>query len=180
LNDSVAAAVKNAGITIPEGKTPLDLLTENEGKDFGSYIRSELAKEVAPIKEKISQAEQQQVLQASIQRAIKADPDIAPHVDRAIAAIDGDADLTKMAMLGNGNGLFYVLRAVAGFEAKDQKIRELTGLLEKNKIAIKTAGGTTRAGAGAPKAPPSAAPKTLKEAARLAMAEIKANMEGGS
>jgi hypothetical protein len=180
LQNAADTAIRSSGIQIPEGKTALDLLTENEGKDFGTYMKSVLAEEIAPIKEKIGQAEQQQTLQASIQRAVRTNPEIQPYVEKAIAVIDSDADLTKMAMLGNGNGLFYVLQAVAGFEAKDQKIRELTGLLEKNKIAYKTAGGTTRAGAQAPKAQPTKAPKTLREAARQAMEMIKADQEAGA
>lgn len=180
LNQNVEAAIRNTGVQIPEGKTPLDLLTENEGKDFGAYIRGEMAKEFGPIKDKISQAEQQNVLTSAMQRAARDNPEIQPFMEASIREIDGDADLTQLAMTGNGNGIYYVLQGVAALKAsqqKDQKIKALESLLDKNKIAYKTAGGTTRAGTQTPKAQQPKAPKTLKEAARQAMELIKAEAE---
>jgi hypothetical protein len=179
LNDAIDASVRSAigDVPLPEGKTPLDLLTENDGRGFADFLRGVVAKEFEPVKAKISQAEQQQNLQASIQRAVKDTPHIQPFVEEAVRIIDSDPDLTKIAMLGNGGGLYYALRGVGAdlaLQQKDRTIRELNGLLEKNKIAVKTSGGTTRVGSGAPKSPAPQKAKTLLDAAKMAMEKVRA------
>lgn len=176
LNDSVNEGVKtalgDAGLQLPEGKSGLDLLTENGGKDFWNTVRNVVSNEFKPLKEKISAAEQQGVLQGAIMRARKDDPNVEKHWETAIQEIDQSPDLTKLAMAGGGNGLYYVLQGVSAVHearAKDARIRELSGLLEANKISVKTANGTTKSGSGTPKqqqAPTKA--KTIKEALGMA------------
>lgn len=180
INTKVAAAVRSAvgdGYQLPEGKTYLDLMTEDGGKGFGEALKAQVQSAMAPITQKISEAEQQQVLQQHINKAIMDNPAIKPHLEAAIRQIDGSADLTQLAMQGNGAGIYYVLQGVAAVEqakASQSRITELENLLGANKIAVKTANGTTRAGAVAPKqAAAPAKAKTLADAAKQALETYK-------
>jgi len=190
LNDSINASLRNvtetSGVVIPEGKTPLDLLTENDGKGFTDMLRGVVAKEFAPVKAQITQAEQNQIIQGSIARLTKDHPDLAPHVTKAAQIIDGDPDLSFLAQQGGYKASYYVMQGVAGLldnEAKSARIKELEGILGKSNIAKKTAAGTTRAGAGAPKTSQTEKPtgkteaEQIKSAAMIAMARIKADLE---
>lgn len=182
LNDTVTEGVKStlteAGIQLPEGKTGLDLLTENGGKDFWNTVRQVVSKEFEPVKAKISAAEQQDSLRASISQAQKDNPEVSKYLNAAIETIDKDQDLTRLAMIGGGKGLYYVLQGVAATHAvrdRDATIAQLKGILDANKIAIKTSNGTTRSGTGAQKtdAVKPAKATTLKDALAIAASRFK-------
>lgn len=173
LNQNLENGFKSADIPLPEGKTALDLVTEGDGRGLGEYFRSIVKAEVGPVQQVIQKAEFNQNLQTARDLAIADMPELRDHLEKAIPIIEGTPDLLKYVTDTNGRGLYRALQSV-GVVLENQRLK---GILEQNKIATKTANGTTRAGAGAPKQTSQSQPKTVKEAAAMAMKQIKADMD---
>lgn len=173
LNTALENGFKSAGIQMPEGKTALDLVTENDGKGLGEYFSSLVKSEVAPVKQAIETAQFNQNLQTARDMAIADMPDIKDHVEKAIPIIEQTPDLLKYVTETGGRGLYRALQSV-GMYLENQRLKSL---LEQNRIATRTSAGTTRAGAGVPKQTQQPKAKTLKEAAEMAMKMVKADLE---
>lgn len=181
LNKAVDDAVKGTfgeEFKLPEGKTGLDMLTENGGKGFAEMLRSTIQREVGPVRQQIDQANHEKTLAQHMQLAAQDNPMVREHFQRAIAEIENDPNLVALAEQGGGKGIYYVLQGVAaniaardGIRSRDARIKELESVLTKHNIAVKAAGGTSKAGGS--KKPDSQAPaKTLKEALSRAAAKV--------
>lgn len=192
LNDNVtnaARAVVGPDYKLPEGKTWLDLMTENGGKDFGEALRGTMASVVAPINQQITQAQLAQTFQQHGDMAYNDSPEaVRPYMQQAVKEVSENPDLVALAASNGGKASYYVLRGAAAtvavpalieaVKSKDAEIAGLKDLLTKNNIALKTAGGTSKAG-GKPvtQTKPEHA-KSLTEALNRAVARIKADEVG--
>lgn len=180
LNQNIENAIKQAGVELPAGKTGLDLVTENDGKGLGEYVARLVGGEIAPVKAAIESAQFSQNVQAARDLAVADMPEIKPHVESAVNIIEANPHLLKLAR-GNGGKDFYMVLQGVGSALEVQRLKvelkQRDDLLAKNKIAVRTAGGTTRAGAGAPKTQQPMKAKDLKEAAQMALKIVKADLE---
>ena len=176
LNNAVETAVRSTGIDIPEGKTPLDLLTEDNGRGFAEYIGKVMETKVAPLTENLQKAEFNQNVNTAKAMAIQDMPDIAPFLDEAVSIIESTPDLLRLAMSDGGKGFYRAYQGVGAVLAL-QKMKQTA---EAAKIAQKTADGTTRAGQSAPKDVTKSSLKgmpyndALRAAVRMAAEKVKA------
>lgn len=175
LNESVAAAVKSTGIEIPDGKTPLDLLTEDNGKGFAEYIGKVMESKISPVTQKLAGAEFNQNVNTAKALAIADMPEIAAHLDEAVAIIETTPDLLRLATSDNGKGFYRAFQGVGAVLA----MRKMQATTEAAKIAERTAAGTTQAGQGAPKETKQTKLSgsfndKIKQAAQIALERMKA------
>lgn len=181
LNNNVETAVRTTlgeEFKIPDGKSALDLLTEDGGKGFAEMLKGVIAKEVGPVREAMSTAQGEQTIRQHMELAAVDYPAVKTHFKEAVALIDANPDLVALAHAGGGKGVYYVLQGAAatieaqkGIQSRDREIKELKEVLAKHNIAVKTSNGASKAGGS--KKPDSVAPaKSLKEALNRAAAKV--------
>lgn len=163
LNRSAETAVNNivteTGVKIPDGKSPLDLLTENDGKDFFNLIRGQVAQEVKPLTDMAEMQKVNENIRQMVNVAVENFPEVKENAVDVIRVIDNDPELARLGQAYEGRALPYVMRGVAAV-LKSQKLEtevaRLNGLLKAATVG-KTVGTTSsRAGGTRPtsEAPP--------------------------
>jgi hypothetical protein len=157
LNKGASTAVENivaeAGLKIPEGKSALDLLTDNDGKDFFSLIRGQIAQEVKPLTELAATQKTSENIRSMVAVAIENFPEVKENVQEVVRVIDADPELTQLSKAYGGNALPYVMRGVAATinETKlKAEVKRLSGILDAAKVAKDAGKSTSRAGGTRP------------------------------
>lgn len=172
--DTVQRALDQSGITLPPGKSAMDLLTEDDGKGFFDALAKVQAQNLAPVKDFISQQETAQRINAMAAAARQAYPLVAQHAQEVAQIFDSNPDYVALAQQDNWAALPLVLQGIATAVDRDKMAAEnksLKKLLEANKIAIKTGGSTSRAG-GAPLQDASTTAKTIEKAYEIAQRKL--------
>jgi hypothetical protein len=164
--DRVEKGLGEMGMQLPEGKSVMDLLTEDDGKGFFEALGQVQQKNMAPVTEFVSAQRQAAQIAEMTGLAVQEFPIVKDHLDEARQIISQDGDLLKLAQTEGWRGLPYVLRGVAtdlALRKLQAEHREMKKLLDASKVAGKTGTSTSRAG-GIPSKESATRAKTLEAA----------------
>lgn len=181
--DQVGQKLAEAGIKLPEGKTMYDMLSEEGGSGFVKLLSGVVNDSIAPIKDKISKAENDQMVRSQIALAQSQYPEVKKHFETAVQIADSNPDLQEAALVQGGRYLPYVLAGVAMELEKNElkaKLAEMAKALEKAGVATKTGGRTTLTGGKIKKGDEGGNGRSLESIAGAMFDKIKAGDTLGS
>lgn len=167
--DQVGRDLVSKGIELPDGKTMYDLLSEEGGRGFVNVMSGVMEGAVAPIRDKIARAENDQMVKNQIAIAQQEYPEVKKHFARAVEIADKNPDLQEAALVQGGRYLPYILAGVAkDLELREtqQKLAEMAKVVEKAGLAVKVGSKTTQAG-GKPVVGGEKKPRSLADIAGL-------------
>lgn len=174
MEQNASALAEKVGIQIPEGKTAYDLMFEEGGRGFFDAISKAVDSQIAPVKEHINAQAKNAGLQQMMNLAQEHFPEVKENFPEVIRRIDSDPDLFALGTSFDGKALPYVMAGIGQQIRAEKLASELADVkkqLDATKVAVKAGSSTTKASGGAAKTP-AAAPKTLKEIAAAAYAEM--------
>jgi len=151
-------ALKAAGVTLPEGKTMMDLMTQDGGQGFANWMRDSMSAAVAPIKREIDVAEFTKTVNNVLDVTIREHPDLKPLLPQISEAIRANEQLGAWAanpqaipyiMLGVGRDIQFQRSTAENARLKADNDR-LKGILKDAKLTITSGSSTSKAGGKTP------------------------------
>lgn len=157
LNKGASTAVdtitREAGVKIPEGKSALDLLTENEGRDFFQLIRGQVAEELKPMAELAANQKASANIREMIGFAVEQFPEVKENIQDVVRVIDSDNDLTELGKAFDGKALPYVMRGVAAsikVQKLETEVKRLNEIVKKASVTKAVGAQSSSAGGNRP------------------------------
>lgn len=151
-------ALKAAGVTLPDGKTMMDLMTQDGGQGFANFLRDSMNAAVAPIKREIDVAEFTKTVNGVLDVTIREHPDLKPLLPQISEAIRGNEQLGSWAanpqaipyiMLGVGRDLQWqhASRENAKLKADNDRLKQI---IKEAKLTVTAGSSTSKAGGKTP------------------------------
>lgn len=175
LSASVAKTLGDMGIALPEGRTVMDLITEDGGKAFTDLIKGTVDASLKPVLDREKEKETASQLMGYAQLARETYPEVAERYDDAIKYLMSSEDLSNFAVAADGRNLPYALVGAAAVLERDQlrvKVAELEKKVEAQDLLKKTGVRTSRAGQ-TPVAGGNGSTKGIEAHARAALERIR-------
>lgn len=159
LNRGVEGGVKklldDAGVQLPPGKTVMDLLTEDDGKEFFRVMSESQQRTLKPVMDHVEQQRESAQIAEWSGFAKREFPLVAENFDEVAKRLASNPDLAVLAKTGDWRGLPLVMQGLAYQVANEKLTKDLTEarkLLNKTKVASTVGRTTSRAGGPAPTA----------------------------
>lgn len=149
LSASVAKTLGDMGIALPEGKTVMDLMTEDGGKAFADLIKGTVDASLKPVLDREKEQQTAGQLMQYAQLAKETYPEVAAHYDEALKFLMSSEDLSNFAVASDGRNLPYALMGAAAVLERDKlraEVAELKKKVEVQEVVKKTGVRTSRAG----------------------------------
>jgi len=154
----VEESLRAAGVTLPPGKTFLDLMSEDGGKGFDSYFDQKLKTALAPVNQALDVEDFTKKVNGALKVTVGEHPDLEALLPEIGKAIEGNEQLGAWAanveaipyiVLGVGRDIQYQ-KAAKELGAAKAEVQRLTGILKKANIAINNGPSSSKAGGKTP------------------------------